>query len=76
MYEVVKINGGYAVRNWNGEFEIAYKNKKNAEDYAEGGFWGIYNAAEIYNERFDRVRAYLATRVGRTYKPFAQMELF
>jgi hypothetical protein len=76
MYEVVKIQGGYAVRNWKDEFEIAYKNKKNAQQYAYGSECGIIIEAELYNERFDRARDYLATRVGRIYKPFAQMELF
>lgn len=76
MYEVKKIAGGFAVENWRGEIEVVYRNRKHAEQYARGSCCAIFNEAELYNDRFDAVRAYLNERKNRVYVPAAQMELF
>lgn len=76
MYEVKKIEGGFAVVNWNGEVEITYKGRNHAEQYAYGSICGVFNDAENYNDRFDHAREYINSRKTRVYVPDAQMELF
>lgn len=76
FYEVIKVQGGFAVQNWAGEIEIAYKNRKFAEQFALGATHGIFNAAELDNDRRDGVVAYLAERAVRVPEVSNQMELF
>lgn len=75
LYFVSKIAGYYYVADWNGNIEIGYKSKKDAENYAAGGTHMIFTEAELLNERLDRINAYLKSREGRVYKPFAQYEM-
>ena len=76
FYEVVKVAGGYAVQNWAGEIEIAYKNKKFAEQYAFGATVQMIGGAEFENGRRDAAKAYLAERANRAPVVNNQMELF
>lgn len=76
FYEVVKVTGGYAVQNWAGEIEIAYKNKKFAEQYANGATHTLIGGAEFENDRRDAAKAYLAERANRAPVVNNQMELF
>lgn len=73
---VEKIEGGFAVLDHNGEALVGYRNKKHAEAFAVGHINMIFGDAEYYNERFTRVRAYLADRANRVSVPSAQLELF
>lgn len=76
MFEVIKVSGGYAVQNWNGEIEVAYKNKKFAEQYAYGATVQLFGGAEFYNDRFDAVRSYLNMRSNRAPIVDNQLSLF
>lgn len=76
FYQVKKVQGGFAVVDWKGNIEIAYKNRKHAEQYAYGSHCYIFNEAETYNERRDYVLAYLESRKHREVKVPAQFEMF
>lgn len=76
MFTVQKIGNAFAVINWTGEIEIAYKNRKFAEQYAAGSVVALMNTAEDENARRDGIAAYLATRATRTPAIKAQLELF
>lgn len=76
MFEVIKVAGGFAVQNFKGEIEVAYKNRKFAEQYANGATVQIFSGAEFDNDRFDAVRSYLAQRATRVAPVNNQMELF
>jgi hypothetical protein len=76
MFEVVKIEGGFAVVDWNGVAVVAYKNRKFADQYALGATKQAFGAAEFDNDRFDAVRSYLAIRAARVAAPVNQLELF
>lgn len=65
MYEVIKIQGGFAVADWNGVAVVAYKSRKHAEQYARGATAEIFNAAELDNDRRDADLAYVAERAQR-----------
>lgn len=76
LVSVVKVAGGFMVVDHNGEGIIAYKNKKHAEQYANGHAVCIYGDAERYNERRDYALAYIASRANRLPVIAAQFELF
>jgi len=76
MFDVVKIEGGYGVTDHNGNIVIGYRSRKHAEQYATGATHGLFNAAEIENDRRNAIAVYLAVRANRVYVPSAQMELF
>jgi hypothetical protein len=74
LFTVKRVGGGYAVLNWRGEVEIAYRQKKHAESYAVGAFWSIYGEATRENHRRDGIRAYLSARAKRAPNPQLKME--
>lgn len=76
MFEVTKVPGGFAVVNWNGEVEVAYKNKKFAEQYAFGATIELFVGAEEYDLRREAVLDYIATRANRSPVVQPQLELF
>lgn len=76
MFTVEKVKGGFVVLNWAGEIEIAYRNRKHAENYALGAVHEIFNEAERYNERFDTVNQYLADRAKRVPLVDPQLSMF
>lgn len=76
LVSVVKIAGGFAVLDHNGDALIGYRNKKHAESFAMGHACSIYGDAEYYNERRNAALAYLESRKIRAAKPKAQFELF
>lgn len=76
LVNVIKIGGAFYVADHNGDMLIGYRQKKHADAFAKGHANLIYGDAEHYNERFTRVRAYLASRADRVYAPKAQLELF
>lgn len=76
LVSVVKIAGGFAVLDHNGEPLIGYRNKKHAESFALGHACSIYGEAEYYNDRLTRARAYLKLRALRVFLPKAQFALF
>jgi len=75
LFTVVKVSGGFAVQNWNGEIEIVYKNRKHAEQYSRGATHALVNEAETYGLRLDRVRRYLDERAARPVVEKAQIEM-
>lgn len=75
MFDAVKIAGINYVGDHRGNIVIGYKNRIHAEQYARGATFEIFTAAEIENERRDRIAAYLAKRANRVYVPNAQLEL-
>lgn len=77
LYTVEKIEGGFAVMDWVGEIEIAYRSRKHADQYALGATHELFTAAEVYDERRECVMAYLAERAERPAPaPSAQLEMF
>jgi len=76
MFTVEKVKGGFVVLNWAGEIEIAYRNRKHAENYASGAVHEIFNEAENQNERFDAVKQYLAERAKRIPLVNPQLSMF
>jgi hypothetical protein len=76
MFEVVKVPGGYAVRDWTGAYVVAYRSRKHAEDSATGHALSLYAGAEWENDRRDYIAAYLARRAARVAVAPAQLELF
>ena len=77
FYEVIKVRGGFAVQNWSGEIEAAYKSRKHADQFAVGSTNAIFNGAELDNDRRDCALAYLAQRASRPAPaPLAQLEMF
>jgi len=76
LFQVIKVPGGFAVRNWTGEIEVIYKNRKFAEQYADGAMAELVNAAEEYGLRLERARRYLAERAARPVYVNPQMDMF
>lgn len=76
MFDVVKVPGGYAVQAWDGTVEVAYRNRKNAEDYALGAASLVFGDAEYENDRRDRAAKYLALRATRAPVVDPQLTLF
>lgn len=76
LISVIKVDGGFAVLNYDGAPIIIYRAKKHAEAYAKGHANFIFGDAEYYNMRRDYALAYLAKRSERAAKPKAQFELF
>ena len=76
MFTVEKISKAFAVINWKGEIEIAYKNKKFADQYVAGAISEIFNSAENENIRRNNIAVYLSVRANRLPVEKTQLELF
>ena len=76
MFDVVKVPGGFAVQAWDGTVEVAYRNRKHADQYAIGATNLVFGAAEQENERRDRAAEYLAARADRAPVINPQLSLF
>lgn len=76
FYDVKKVENGFAVTNWNNIVEIVYKNKKDAENYANGASYELINGADEYDIRRDYIISYLEERENRAPSNEKQYELF
>lgn len=74
MFDVIKVKGGYAVIDWEGNEVVAYRSKAIAEIAATNCAKGLFTAAEEYDLRRTATLQYLAKRTQRA--PSSQLELF
>lgn len=79
MFEVAKVPNTkfFAVVDHRGDYvSPGYRDRSIVERIARGNTVSVFDAAEIENERRDRIKTYVAIRADRVYAPAAQLELF